>query len=480
MRSGWLIAAIAATSFHAASAERPASRRSPAVEALVEEAESVDPEFSSDVLIRAAVSAGATDPAWERELLDEAFVRAYAAQEPYRRVAAPLPPDTRQQAEALAADARLDTVSLQLRVVQLMRLIAPAHARNLFEAIVVPVEAGACSSALVPAIDDYYAALGVLARETFPRSAIGRADALRFLELYLWRARLPSELPAVAKAIQQLPRTPEEAAYFERVLRVLMRTAETDARGFSVSGLELVRRFTELETADVRLGIAGSHLSDALRHLLADQLQSARCRDSDAEGRIVAAFNLILELHQSMYDGVAPLTPAETQPRRVLGAIRIDPLWETHDARRLRDAAIDLHGPTEKPPPLKTRLTSEWLWRAERLLAEIDQWTGTREPAERDYFFEKGMLYSGLVDLVPHGPVRTRVLRSFTDFLRHSDAEQRRQLWFIIANRLIELTQSEDSPQVIPILEGSAHPALVLYAHAARVLTPGKRQTALR
>ncbi len=92
----------------------------------------------------------------------------------------------------------------------------------------------------------------------------------------------------------------------------------------------------------------------------------------------------------------------------------------------------------------------------------------------------KACCTAGLVDLVPRGSVRTHVLRSFTDFLRHSDAEQRRELWFVVANRLIELTQSEDSPQVIPILESSAHPALVLYAHAARVLAPGKRQTSVR
>jgi hypothetical protein len=153
----------------------------------------------------------------------------------------------------------------------------------------------------------------------------------------------------------------------------------------------------------------------------------------------------------------------------MLGALKIDPLWQTFDARRLHDSAIDLRGPGEKPVSMRIRQTADWLHRAERHLADIDQWSGMREAAERDYFFEKGVLYIGLVELVPHGALRKHVLRSFVEFLRHSDAERRRQLWFAVASRLIELARSDDAPDLIPIMETSGHPALALYAHAALV-----------
>jgi hypothetical protein len=470
MRSVLVVAAIAITVFQATSAERLTPRRRPALQDLVLEAEGAEPEFAADVLIRASAAAGATDPAWERDLLDEAFLRAYAARQAYRRTAAPLPLDTRQQAEALAADTGLDTASLQLRVVRLMRRLDPAHARDLFDWIAVPLAASTCENPLVPAIDDYYATLGALARETFPATALGRADALQFLELYLWRARFPTELTGVANTLERLPRTREEAAFFEAMFRALLVTVESDARGFSTSGLNVVARVTALQRDDVRLGISGSNLTDALRHLLVNQLKSARCRDSSAEESIVDAFNTTVMRTGAVYDGVAPISGADIRPAKVLGALRIDRLWQSDEARRLHEAALDLRGRGQQPIALRLRLTPEWLQRAEAHLTNVNQWAGIGEPAARDYFFEKGVLYIGLLDLVPRGAVRGGVLRSFAEFLRHSDAENRPQLWFAVASRLIELTRSEDSPQLIPILERSGHPTLSLYAHAARVL----------
>ena len=62
---------------------------------------------------------------------------------------------------------------------------------------------GACADPLVPSVDEYYIALGQIARLAYRRNS---ADALNFFELYLWRAHLPSEMPAVARAIQRFPR----------------------------------------------------------------------------------------------------------------------------------------------------------------------------------------------------------------------------------------------------------------------------------
>lgn len=464
MRIGWLLLAVATTSL---SAQNAPPRRT-ALEAIVREADTVPPEFGADILIRAAQAAGRIDVAWERDLLDEAFRRAYSAQQPYRRTSAPLPPDTRQHAEAIAADTPLDTLSLQVRVVQLMRLLHPVHARELFEWIALSVEPSACDSALVPALDEYYLALATLARETFPKTSAGRADALSFLELYLWRARLPSEMPAVVRALDRIRRTREEAAYFERLLYVLLESSNADPRGFSVAGADTVQRVTELELGDKTLGVDASFLSEGLRKHLLAQFKAARCGDSTAEARIADAFNAMLK-RTGADNNVHPLAAFETAPARTLDSTRIDLLWQSAEARELHDEAIDLRGPAAKPVEMRVRLTRDWLERAERHLVRVDQWTGFHEAAERDYFFEKGVLYIGLLDLVPHVALRARVFRSFAEFLRHSDAQQRRQLWFAVAARLIELTRSDDSPQLLPILESSGDRVLALYAHAARL-----------
>jgi hypothetical protein len=167
VRAGWALLAIAAV---AAPAQRPTAPARDALRSLVSEADTVPAEFAADILIRVAQAAAAVDRAWARDLLDEAFRRAGSAQQAHRASSVPLPAATRQYAEALAADTPLDAVSLQLRVVQLMRTLDPAHARELFEWIALAPEPSGCETTLVPATDAYYLALAAIARDTFPRT----------------------------------------------------------------------------------------------------------------------------------------------------------------------------------------------------------------------------------------------------------------------------------------------------------------------
>lgn len=157
--------------------------RDPGIEMLVADTDAMPPEFAADALIRLSGSPKITRAAWRREILDEAFLRAYGAQDPYRRSATqPMPPDSRQGAQLLASDTSLTRVSLQVRATQLMTFVDPARARELFEWIELNLEPGVCEDPLVPAVDEYDTALSLIARTSF---GTNRGDALRFLELYL-------------------------------------------------------------------------------------------------------------------------------------------------------------------------------------------------------------------------------------------------------------------------------------------------------
>ena len=75
------------------------SRRDRRIEALVAAAALVAPEFGADAMLRIAESASAgIDEAWRRDLILEAFLRAYGAQERYRRTAWGVPDESRQGA----------------------------------------------------------------------------------------------------------------------------------------------------------------------------------------------------------------------------------------------------------------------------------------------------------------------------------------------------------------------------------------------
>jgi hypothetical protein len=439
----------------------------PVIQSLVDETGTVEPEFAADALIRLSASPKVTAE-WRRQLLEDAFFRAYGAREQYRRTSGqPISPDTRQGADLLAFSSALTRVSLQVRATRLLALVDLRRAADLFEWIELDLAPGRCEDPLVPDVEEYYSALSYLAR-TLAHS--NRGGGILYLELYLWRAHLPSEMPSVARAIQRFLPKVDEAIYLEGLYRALLDTSSNDPRGFSSSAPDIVSRTTDLQIADRALGVATWFQIETLRAYLVAQLKAPRCSDSTTESTIPANFNGALRRARTGWD-VAPFDPNAVAAVLTKGAAPIDPYWQTSQARALYDAAATLHGPGNAPLPLRIRETVEWLNQAERFLGDLDRWAGRGEPNYRDYFYEKAMLYTALVELMPPSIVRARMLRSYIDFLRLADVDLAgRTLWFAFLERLLEAARAGDRNVILNALEETHEPALALYARMERLL----------
>src|SRR5262245_39496187 len=207
-----LLAAFTLSSVTLAQSTRAAPPRDRVIESLVFDARGVPPEFSADVLLQLAGSPRVTDQAWRRELIEEAYLRAYSAADSYRITAtAGGTQNNRQGAQVIASDTALTRGSLQTRAAQLMVTVDKRRAREMFDWIDLDLSSATCDSPLVPSVDEYYTTLAVLARQGFGADPQSRSDALRFLTLYLFHAHLPTEMPAVAKALRTFRPTADEA-----------------------------------------------------------------------------------------------------------------------------------------------------------------------------------------------------------------------------------------------------------------------------
>ncbi len=462
---GILCATLAATCSASIVAQERRARDSQ-VEALITDARAVPPEFSADALLRIA-GLSQVGNAKKLELLDEAFERAYSARDDYRQSSLPeIPDDSRQGAQRQAYATGLSRVSLQARAAQLMAFVNPQRGRELFEWIDLNVLPAACDGPLVPSVEEYYTALGLVARTTFGSN---RAEGLWFLEFYLWRAHLPSEVPSLARAVQRFRPLPNEAAYLQGVVRTILQGGSADARGFSTASLDIVSRMTDLQKTHKQIAVPGWDIMVSLRDYLSAQLKGPRCSDSLTEPLTAPAFNAALKVLDAELE-VKPLDGAALRPSRMLGSARIDLYWQTPDARRLRDEWIQLRGRDKLPVRLALRVTQEWREQAERLLTGIQQWTGLREQFPRDYLYQKSVLFTGLIELMPRSPVRTRALQALVEFLRHEDGDRNlRSLWLAMLNRLLEMARGANRDEILSMLEESHHPVMSLYARLERL-----------
>jgi hypothetical protein len=447
-------------------------RRDQAIELLQADAASAPPEFEADILLRLS-SLSKVDKEWRRELLDTAYMRAYAAPEQHRRsTTQQIPPDSRQGAQLFASATALTRVTLQVRAVELMVFIDPLHARDLFEWIDLNLGPGTCADPLVPSIDEYYTALGQIARIAYRGNHF---DALNFFELYLWRAHLPSEMPAVARAIQRFPRSQTEAIYLEGLFRLILLGSTNDPPGFSSSALDIIAKMTDLQIDDTAIGVLGSNVMDSLRSYMLQQFKAPRCADNATAAVIPSTFNAALRRAKADYDVTPMAADAARMPVATAGIARIDEYWQTADARRLRDAVARLRGPGAVAYPLRVRQSQEWRTQADQLLTEVERWGGASEAAERDYFYQKAVLFTWLLDLIPRGELHTRAVRGLVEFLRRTETDiNRRMLWFAFVNRLLEMTHGPYRAEVLAAMEESHQPVIALYGRLER-LTPERR-----
>src|SRR5262249_31790277 len=157
-----------------------------------------------------------------------------------------------------------------------------------------------------------------------------RVAALRFLELNLWRARLPSEMPAVARAVGRFQPTRDEALHLGELVRSILESGTSDPRGVSDADLDIVSPVVELGRAPHALGVTSWSLMAGLRQYLLSQLKGPRCSDSVTESMTPGTFNAALRRFDA--DWVVPFLDTVVSPSRLLPSARIDMYWQTDDA----------------------------------------------------------------------------------------------------------------------------------------------------
>jgi hypothetical protein len=454
---------------------------------LVDRARSVPPEFGADALLRMAESEAVTDTAAKRELIEEAFRLAGAAQEPMkRRGIRPGSADSHVNFLARAYAQDLDTLSLQSRAVADMLRIDKRKARDLFARIAPPrVPKLACADLLVYDVSAYFEAAGEIAKTAFTPKERAAQDHAKFLAGFAGRISSAAEVGPMARAIAAAGFTPEPLQMLLTVFTASLQTLAADDRSFSFTASgegAMMADIAALVSAAKGQQVSSVALVEGVRGYLVRHLTATRCFDNSGmtiglaignqnpaeQPGAVAYFNG--RIRAEVYPADSKIEPLGGEEIRANGLE--DPVppqetsWHGQESRDLADRFNGLlFNPAGTAWPGEYKNGAEWLAKLREYLGALGDWRpGDVGPAE--YFYRKCYLLSSLVNVAPNGPPRERVLRAYVDFLRQNTYQQTSRIeWFLPVNTLlVRVTMDPSLAALAEELRHAGDPVMAMYA----------------
>jgi len=399
----------------------------PLAQALVGLARTAPPELTADAIVRLA-EAGAIPPGEPRSLLlEEAFTAAGRAQEPLHLIPVPgFAPNTRAMFRGQASELRLDKLSLQSRVFNLILKTDPETARRLFDGIEHPsLEPRPCEDPFIADASAYYEMAGAVAQTATQSDR----EPAAFLEAVLVGARSPGELAAFARALATVSLNPDQRDLLLGALAVKMENVAPDYRSFTSSVSVLRTSLQQYPSPGLAVGF---------RRFLTRQMSAPRC-DEDFGDATPAVDWFNAEFHGDL----AVIGDEEVQPSQRLGGFKSESYFTTPDAKQIWEASNQLKN-------------------VQDILRELSDWTPAG--AAIDVFHQKMTVLRGLFEAIPPGPDRDQVMGQGIAVLQYSEAETHNPAeWMFQAKSLIKAA-GDDSAKLMEGFRTSGDAGLALVA----------------
>jgi hypothetical protein len=454
-------------------------KRDRELEAIVAALPGMSPEFGSDVAIRLAASDGISDRGVKINLLTRAFYLAESAQESVKRVAVSGIVDSSSGYREIAFYLNLDRVSLQSRAVDALLAVDAKRARNLFEQMTAPaLPPLACEEPLAYDVSLPYEVLGRLAAQGFTAKERAEGRHLALLRTYVGELRSHAQVIPAVHLLQTTALSSGDEAELVAVFSHSLERLEGDERSFanamSSEGLTAFGRLIiQLEAKE----ISTAGLLQALRTYLVANFGGTRCpeiarsRDEGGLPSVIVGFNKEM-LPSIQKVQIRPIKAEEIQDFQILSGPAVDSYWQSSPSRDLLVGCQKLRfGSNGEPYTLEQRKEFSWAAQLADYVTALESWKPDNEVAA-DFFHEKSVLYTSLIDLVPEGPDRLKIIDSYVSFLELNDfATKSRIEWFMHVNDLIKVSHrwpETDRRELLKTLLNSRDVNLNLYAQLDR------------
>ena len=447
------------------------------LQAIIDIAHAVPPEFGADVLIRLVDSNKIAERTSRAKLLTMAFELAESAQEPVKRVAlSGSLVDTRSGSLATAYGLNLDRLTLESRIIDLMLQLDSAKARALLERITLPTIATLdCEQPLAYDFTKFYEAVGHIESRAFTRKEKLEGHDVALLQRYIRGLVSHAQVGPVAQLLGALELSSSDRDEMADLFTDSLSGLRTeDARSFAAATAgnslfsSLTRLISRLDPSEV------PPLLRAVREYLVSNLQGMRCGEigtNKAENslpmpaqRFNEDFRVALQNAQ-----IAPVNADELRRPRIGSLPKYQPYWQSRTAKEFLIGIKELRfGGTQTQLVSAERDTFAWEARFADFLTKLESWEPNTEPAS-DFFHEKCILYENLTELTSSASERSKIIDRFVKFLEQNRSQIENHLeWFSHAHDLlVRSAASSDGrrkEEVLRAFLNSRDPILNLYA----------------
>jgi hypothetical protein len=440
------------------------------IENLILLANAAPPEVAADLLLTVVATQTALTKVRRQELIEEAFRFAGNAREPVKRKSWSPIVDTRSGLKHAAFELELDKLSLQTKAVMQMMALDKTRARAMFADITLPkLPELTCEDSLSYDVESYYHTAVAVSENCFNENERKAEAHIQFLSERLGNIKAVPHVAAAAKALIEAKVSADEFTLLVNTFVDVLGHLSTEARSFAFaigtdrlifSLSRLVQKLKEQDRPTV-------DLSRAIRSFLVKQFSGEVCIDAPwLEGRAVKLPDQLKYLNGEF---AQPIVTDDIRPLSFGAAAKDRQFWTMPREKQLLMLAKDLRfGGTETQLTLAERQTDEWRKKLNDYLDVIDQWQPESEVSAEDYFQEKCILYSVLVELCPDDAQRDVVLRAYAAYLREQNREYKGRIEWILPVkhylfRLREKTTAETQKSLDPWLT-SNDAALRAYA----------------
>ncbi len=408
---------------------------------IVDGALAVPPELGAEALIRAATSGGIRSPEKRIALLERAAEIGAYVEKPHPRVfVGPRFPASKEYFQGLKYGLKLDRLSITARsLTEIGRIDRRRSLEEVPHFAPYRLERRSCEDALVDDVAAYYDLCAVTVNHAFNEER-RRGEHLDLAMSALSRVTFAAEVAPAARMVASLDLPPDETGQLANSLAGALERVHDSGRGFSAAQPRIDRALRQaLIPRLVKLGIDPAALETAYQNYRERHLKAPPCAENQMR-----------------------LTPF----------LREDPeIMRLASRLVFRDAAAKVRYTPEE------RTGEEWRARFEEFTTAVGRLQPGPDQSPADLFRIQRMLLGEVSALVPPGPERETLLRTYVATLASAPLDGGVAAWLVDIMSLLKLVEAAgagDRVRVLAMMEQGANANLAFFARMERLLPARK------